>query len=266
MITLKHRFLKWGYGRSVGLAMVLTLAFSTFSPALRAQEDTSGKAPYSMMYFDFGGDAFSPRGSAASAPTQPCPNGLQTNFSKGCAENLSTVGGGGFGFGVRPIRYLAADYGIQFLGNFNNSGTSTAPYQCISGCSGTVTETIKTVSILFTTDARAVLPLFRERLLLSAGGGMAWLNVHQAAQTGNAQVQGGCIYCQPPTGGHGPTEIAEIMYLPNRHFGIGFHVRNVQVKSPGLDFSSVNSLPGITYKDRFWVIGGQVSMRFGTRH
>lgn len=54
-------------------------------------------------------------------------------------------------------------------------------------------------------------------------------------------------------------------YFPgNGHVGLGFHVRNIQTNSSGLNFDAANF--GGTYKDQFLVIGGQVSMQFDFRH
>lgn len=92
------------------------------------------------------------------------------------------------------------------------------------------------------------------------------MKVHQEAQTGSAQVQGGCVYCVAPHGAHGPTEVAEIMYFPSRHFGIGLQVRNVQISTPsGLSYAAGPLYGPITYKDRFLLIGGTISLRVGSR-
>jgi hypothetical protein len=117
-----------------------------------------------------------------------------------------------------------------------------------------------------TTGARAVLPLFRERLLISAGGGFGWrLTTEEVETEGNLTAQ--CTSYRH-VGGHGPTEIAEIMYLPNQHIGIGFHVRNFQISSGGLTPGAYysNRFYGTTYKDSFLLIGAEVSLRWATRH
>jgi hypothetical protein len=112
--------------------------------------------------------------------------------------------------------------------------------------------------LLFTSDVRFVVPLFRDRLLASAGGGIAWLQVSEAPQAvGNEQLQW-CYSCQGQRG-HGPTEIVELLYLPNEHVGFGFHVRNVQTSSGAFS-------PGANGRPSFLLIGGSVSLRFGTHH
>jgi hypothetical protein len=247
-------------------AVLLALTFSIFTTTLEAQDPTNSKAPYSMIYFEGGGGIVSPQHSSASVPTMPCPNGLISNLSHPCAEQFSRADAGLIGMGVRPIRYLQTGTTIGILGNVNGYNSVTAPYQCVSGCTGTVSETVNTTTSLITIDARGVLPLFHEHLLISAGGGVGWVEVRSHAATGSAQVQGGCPYCPSPQGGHGPTEVAEITYLPDRHFGIGLQFRNVGIHSSGLTAAAGPLLGGnVTYKDRFLLIGGVISFRFGAR-
>jgi hypothetical protein len=115
------------------------------------------------------------------------------------------------------------------------------------------------------TGARLVLPLFRERLLLSAGDGYSWLRSSEHVVTGSSNVKSECTSCRS-IGGSGPTEIVEIMWMLERRAGIGFHVRNVQIKSSGLaPAASVYYPSGMKFKDRFFLIGGEVSIRFGRR-
>lgn len=200
-----------------------------------------GKAPHEWGYFDVGGDVISPRSHQ---------------------EYLTRAGGGGFTLGFRPVRYLQAGLSGGFLGNFNGNPDSTAPFICTSGCTGTYTATIKTHGRLLAMDGRAVLPLFRERLQISAGGGMAWLGISESADTGNVSVPQTCPPVCGDANGHGPTEVVEIKYFPGGGpVGFGFHVRAMQIKSSGLNFDSA-SLGG-TYNDNFLLIGGQVSVRFG---
>lgn len=96
--------------------------------------------------------------------------------------------------------------------------------------------------------------------------GIAWLQVSQSPQAaGNEQLEG-CDSCQGRRG-HGPTEVAEVLFLPFEHFGFGFHVRNVQISSNGLTPDSGPVSGGsITYKDRFLSIGGEISIRLGVHH
>ncbi|HEY1760696.1 MAG TPA: hypothetical protein VGG72_35300 [Bryobacteraceae bacterium] len=263
--------------RFLDYAILSAGVFSTFVPALFAQsgahDNAQGKAPgifekapYSLINIEVGGGLFSPQSSSANAPTQNCPGGIiSTNLRYDCAEQFSRAGSGGFEMGVRPIRYLEAGVRTDILGNFNGYQSNSATYQCVSGCTGVVNENIVTSSALITLNAQGVLPLFREHLLISAGGGIGWLEVRSNAQTGSAQVQGGCPSCPPPQGGHGPTAVAGMMYFPNRHVGFGLQFRDVQISSPGLSQVAGPFYGPITYKDRFYLISGEISVRFGKR-
>lgn len=221
-----------------------------------------------MIFEEFDGGVFSPRNASASAPTQNCVNGLPSNgLQYDCAEQFSRVGTGGFSGGVRPLRYFEAAVRFDFLGNFNGYKTTTAPFQCVSGCTGVLNENIVTSSFMTTLDFQGVLPLFRDHLLISAGGGVDWLMVRSRVQTNaNTQIQGTCFSCPPPQGGHGPTEVAEVMYLPLRYLGVGVQVRNAQVSSGGLTEAAGPLFGPITYKDRFFLIAGEATLRFWTHH
>lgn len=269
--------------RLVGTARlsVSTIIFATTlvfaAPALLAQnappDKTRSKSPgifekatYSYLFAEFGGGIFSPQHSTANAPTQNCLGGtITTNLHYNCAEQFSQVASGAFGLGVRPIRYLEAGVRADILGNFGSYPSGSQPFQCVSGCTGTGNAGISTVSGLVSVDGKGVLPLFGERLLISAGGGVAWLAVHQEAQSGGTPVQG-CYYCAEPQRAHGLTEVADILYFPDRHFGIGLQFRNVQISTPtGLSYAAGPLYGPITYKDRFFLISGEISLRWGKR-
>ena len=241
MMTLTTgRAVRGNFNPILGAMMILTLLIGA-TPALRAADEAPTKAPYSVVYGDFGFGGFSPHATSATA-----------------SAGFKTVPSIDFGLGVRPIRYLQAGMSLSILGNFSGAATQSAPFQCTSGCSGTETRNIVPRSLLFTSDARFVLPLFRDRLLVSAGGGIAWLQVSEAPQAvGNEQLQG-CYTCQGRRG-HGPTEVVELSYLPNQHVGFGLHVRNVQTGSGAFSSGANGDL-------RFLSIGGGVSLRFGTHH
>ncbi len=246
---------------SLSISMIAAVTLAAFATPLSAQTD---RPAYGLIYFEGGGGVWIPQHSTASLPTQPCSNGVISNLAKPCAEQFSHVSAGLIGMGVRPIRYLQVGTTVGILGDFNGYKSITAPYQCVSGCTGTLNATINTTTALVTLDARGVLPLFHEHLLLSAGGGIGWIAIRSHAETGSAQVQGGCPYCPAPQGGHGPTEIGEITYLPDKHFGIGLQVRHVGISSSGLSSAAGPLLSGgVTYKDRFLLIGGVISFRFG---
>lgn len=225
------------------------------------------KAPYNMLFLDFGGDVFSPQTSTASNAVTICAGGVATQPGVGCSEALKSVNAFTFGMGVRPIRYLQIDTTLDILGNFNDFGNSQATYQCVSGCAGTASFKIGGTSGLLTTGARLVLPLRREKLLLSVGAGWAYLRAfeHPQATSDNQQFLH-CPSCRSVSG-NGPSEVAEVMYMVNPHIGIGAHYRNVQINSSGLDANGLfsNAFYATTFKDRFSVVGAEISFRFQNR-
>jgi hypothetical protein len=85
----------------------------------------------------------------------------------------------------------------------------------------------------------------------------------ERASVSNAQTV--CTSCRSVTA-NGPTEVAEIMYMATSHIGIGAHFRSLQLSSSGLtpDAASSNAISHATFHDRFFLIGGAISIRFGT--
>ena len=267
--------------RSNGLPLlVLALLCAGFASALRAADvptnrasdevvDKQGKAPFKVLIVDFGAGGFSPAASSASVPTQDCFNGSTINPSKACAQHFTSTHGIDFGLGVRPFRYIQAGLQMGFPGDFAGWGRQSGTYQCVSGCTGVVTRTITSHYLLLMSDARLVLPLFRERLLISGGGGVGWLQMNQYINTGgNEQVQGGCGGDCQSRSGHGPTEVAEIAYFPKSYLGFSFKFRNLQISSPGLAPEAGVGAGGrsVAYRDRFTSIGGGITFRLGTHH
>ena len=98
-----------------------------------------------------------------------------------------------------------------------------------------------------------MLPLLREKLLLSAGGGWSGLQTNETIQA-NPGEDIICLSCQSLRG-WGPTEIAEVMFFPGdqRNVGVGVHVRGVQIITNGLSVPGTN----VSGKDHFLLIGGR---------
>jgi len=249
------------------IAAVFELCTISLAAQTTARAKNNGKAPYNAFYIDLEGDEFIHHSSPASSATQLCNGGINPFTATGCTEQFSTADGGGFGMGFRPIRYLQIDpLHLVILSNFNGFGNRTSTFVCVSNCTGTnqtTTFSIGTSHGLVTIGARFVLPLMKERLLLSAGAGFAYLRAFEQAST---TAQASCYSCLS-TSGHGPTEIGEIMFFPSRHVGIGFHVRNVQISSSGLTADGIfsNSFFGTKYTDQFFLIGGSISFRGAER-
>jgi hypothetical protein len=252
-------------GEAVPNWIIAVLLISVVAPGVYAGDGILDKAPFGIVYFDVGGSLLHAR-SSASAPTQSAANCLVSPFSP-CPEQFSNAGGSSFAFGLRPLRYLQLDgMSIDIISGFGGRG-APPNFECTGGCAGIVNRQ-NSNEFLITTGARGVLPLYRERLVLSAGAGFAFLQVNSRPSTQSSDQVAGCNPCQSFGQHKGPTEIAEVMYFVNRHIGIGFHVRGVQTSSSGLTTNSAlsNAILGTTYKERFFLIGAEVSIRFPILH
>jgi hypothetical protein len=202
---------------------------------------TSTGKPFIDMTFD----SFTPRGpSTGPFASQPAA---------------------GFNVGLQPLKYLQIDgFGLSVI----PSGLASNGRQVyVSFSDGPrLARWIDDSSILITTGARMVLPLWQRRILLSAGGGWAGLFVTEQIEAPyNPYVYDDtltkCYSCQSRHG-WGPTAVAEAMVFPGVAHGVGFgfHVRTVQIHSDGISFRKPASLGS---NDRFLMIGGTVSIRFG---
>lgn len=200
-----------------------------------AQE--SSRTPFKKGGIEFGGDYFRRSGSSSSL--------------------LSTAGAGYFAMTFRPLRNLQID-GVQaeFVAHSNDR---LALIQFSDGT--TAYREIQGHPALIAFGGRFVLPLLREKVLFSAGGGWAGLKFDESVQS-NPNEQITCVTCVNGSG-WGPTEIAEVMFFPGdqRNVGFGFHVRGVQVITNGLSGLSADGST-ISGKDHFLLIGGSVSIRF----
>jgi hypothetical protein len=108
-----------------------------------------------------------------------------------------------------------------------------------------------------------VIPLARERLLISGGVGLAMLVSGESAHSTSGEKVN-CGTCEFMSGS-GPTEVIEFAYFPDkerRNLGVTFNVRNVQINSSGLTPVS-NSFGTFKYKDSFTMFGGGITFRFG---
>jgi hypothetical protein len=213
-------------------ALVACILCTVFPRMCLAQE--SRAAEFKKGYVEFGGDYFRPSGSSSS---------------------LFSRSGAGYGaLGFRPLRHLQID-GVQ-AEFFPASSSRQITVQFSDGTFGT--RTVNGRPSLLSFGGRFVLPLWREKVLVSAGGGWSGIDFSESIQT-FPNEQGICITCQFHRA-WGPTEIAEVTYFPGdqRNVGFGFHVRGVQAITNGLSADG-SSLPG---KNHFALIGGSISIRF----
>ncbi len=240
-------------------AVVLLLSCTILAPTLRCQS-AAEKAPFNPAAFDIWASTFVP-GSSAVSPSSQCPS----SSAQSCAEGFSTVGGGGLGFQYRPLRYLETGVDFHILGDSGAFGPQIAGSQCVVyGCSGNVIQNVSVLESMIVTSARAVLPLFREHLLISGGGGLALLFAN-LNPVGNEQFSG-CYACRSRSG-HGPMEMGEVVYFPDqrRRLGIGFRVAPVQVRTSSLSAATAGANPDQIFKDHFVLISVGASLRFGGR-
>jgi hypothetical protein len=170
----------------------------------------------------------------------------------------------GVAIGFRPLKYFQVD---AFRLNVILSGMASDGRQTYVQFSdgSRLTRQIEDSSLLITTGARVVLPVWRDRLLFSAGGGWAGLFVSEQINSPGSysydEPLPQCYSCRSRHG-WGPTTVAEVVVFPNpaRGLGFGFHVRTVQIYSDGI---SLRKPPSPGANDRFLMIGGTVSIRFG---
>jgi hypothetical protein len=211
---------------------IASIIWTVFLLTCHAQE--ASRAPFKKGGIEFGGDYFRPSGSSS---------GL-----------FSAAGAGYVAINFRPLRNLQIDaVQADFIAAHTDRQT-----QIVFDDGTVATRAIEGHPSLIAFGGRFVLPLFREKVLLSAGGGWSGVQVSEAIQT-NPNEQGTCISCEFHRG-WGPTEIAEVMFFPGdqRNVGFGFHVRGVQAITNGLSVSGST----VSGKDHFLLIGGSVSIRF----
>lgn len=215
-------------------AVICSIVCILFSLTSVAQE--SDRAQFKKGGIEFGGDYFRASGSSSSSGFFP------------------SAGAGFFAINFRPLRNLQIDaIQAEFIAPTNdgqglvifNDGTQAI-------------REIKGHPSLIAFGARFVLPLSRDKVLFSVGGGWSGLQTSESVQS-NSGEQIACSPCQSLRG-WGPTEIAEVMYFPGdqRNVGFGLHVRGVQIITNGLAIPDTN----ISGKDHVLLIGGSVSIRF----
>ncbi len=199
----------------------------------KAVQAGSGEKPaYRKLILDFNVGGLKPSGD------------LQGKFS--------TAPGVGFNFGVRLHRYFQVDAGFE-------AGSGAA------GVSRTINTTggprdVGDTEYFVPIGARLVLPLFKERLLLSGGGGGAYIS-YQETPKARANETVICTSCVSRSGG-GAFEVAQIKWMVDkqRHFGLGLTTRWYQASSKGATLGSTG-LSG-TSKDRWMTVAATLGFHF----
>lgn len=169
---------------------------------------------------------------------------LKPTFSSGFA--------GGFTFGYRFQRYLQADFGFDLsrgAANVNRTINTTGGLRSVGDD-----------ELFIPVGGRFVLPLARERLLLSAGGGYAYLKYSEVARPASANEQVICSSCTARSG-NGSYEMFQIKYLVDRqrHFGLGFTTKFFQGKTTG---DGLGTALRFSSNDRWTSLSGTFSFHF----
>jgi hypothetical protein len=195
-------------------------------------------------FFDVSFDSFAPKGASLGP--------------------LAVTEAVGVALGFRPLKYIQVDaVGFNVIPPGMASDGRQTYVQFSDG--PRLTRQIEDSSFLITTGVRFALPVWRERLLFSAGGGWAGLFTSEQITSPDSysydEPLPQCYSCRSRHG-WGPTTVAEIMVFPSstRRLGFGFHVRTAQIHSDGISFRKPTSQGA---NDRFMMIGGAVSIRFG---
>lgn len=169
---------------------------------------------------------------------------LKSTFSAGFA--------GGVNFGWRFNRYLQADFGVDFArgaANVNRTINTTGGLR-----------TVGDDELFVPIGARVVLPLAKERVLLSAGGGYAYLKYSESARPASANEQVICTSCTSRSG-NGSYQMFQVNFLVdrNRHFGLGFTAKLYQAKTTG---DGLGTALSFTSKDRWTNLYGTFGFHF----
>jgi hypothetical protein len=164
--------------------------------------------------------------------------------SKGLWEP-GKFGAFGIGFGMRPVRYLQLDAGVDaVLQAFGASGSINT-----TGGRRDITDR----EVLVTLGPRVVLPLATERVLASLGAGYAYAHYSGIAQAHANEVIVG--FNGDARSGHGTYLFGMVEIIPTRTspFTIGVRVGSVRASTDG---DPVGRLPGVESHDRWPTVVG----------
>lgn len=203
--------------------------------------------------------------SRASDQSSPSGDTNRPSYRKGVIElNLGglNAGGdlkpifsngfvGGVNFGYRFNRYLQADIGFDLAGGAANVNRT------INTTGGT--RSVGDDEFFLPLGGRVVLPLAKERAMISAGGGLAYLRYSEAARgAGNEIVI--CSSCDARSG-FGAYEMFQVKFLVDRqrHIGLGVTAKFFQGETSGGRLGTALPSPS---KDRWRILSGTISFHF----
>jgi len=215
--------------------------------AVRAEERPKNYRPFA---FDIGGGILKPQGPMRKWKLVEAGGVRKPLFLEPGSLSLS--------FGYRPVRYFQLDAGFDFT-----AGSATSMRRTIQTTGGERKVVDNLLAAPF--GGRLVLPLFKERFLISAGGGAAFLRNSEAGvpePTGDPYTYEvvKCTSCQSRSG-WGPYGLVQVLYVAgkNRRFGMGCTGRWTQAQLTG------GFLPNYSRsqtKDNWLFLGGTMSFRF----
>ncbi len=158
---------------------------------------------------------------------------------------------GGVNFGYRFNRYLQADFGFDLASgaaNVNRTINTTGGARAVGDD-----------EFFMPMGGRLVLPLAKERALISAGGGLAYLRYSEAAR-GAANEIVICSSCDARSG-FGTYELVQVQFLVDRqrHVGLGFTAKFFQARTSG---DGLGTALRSSSDDRWRILSGTLSFHF----
>lgn len=164
----------------------------------------------------------------------------------------------GINFGYRVQRFIQLDFGADW-GLSRTPLTKTLIVQPKGG-GPLSTRDLRDNELLLPVGGRLVLPLARERILISAGGGYSYLRYFENPIEFSLYETIRCSICDSRSG-WGPYVVGQIQFVVDRerHFGFGITAKRFQARTTGESLGTF--LAGRT-QDRWTTLAGTVSFRF----
>jgi len=158
---------------------------------------------------------------------------------------------GGVNFGYRFHRYLQADFGFDF------SRGAAKVNRTINTTGGA--RSVGDDEFFMPLGGRIVLPLAKERALISAGGGLAYLRYSEVARGGANEIVI-CSSCDARSG-VGAYEMFQVQFLVDRqrHVGLGFTAKFFQARTSG---DGLGTALRPSSDDRWRILSGTISFHF----
>ena len=168
------------------------------------------------------------------------------------ADLFRTVGGVGVGYGYRFQKNLQADVGFETL--FGAAGVR----EFLSTDIGNARISDRQYFLPF--GGRAILPLGEGRVLLSLGGGGAYLRYSERVQQISSYYSIQCSDCASRSG-WGTYALASASYAIDRYqmFRLGFTAKAYRAHTNG---DSFGLLPGIETRDRWLSLFANFTLSF----